>query len=115
MSWIDSKAMFGDRETVLSDVSLQVRHRKDETPAESPRLRGVLPAAYSFPRVGVVLPSQVTSYVNRFGPGMVIFWLGVEGPVPCPSKDVLVVDRFPEQVLLPDGRVVDTCQAATSS
>ena len=64
VNWIDSKAMYGTRETYLTEV----------------------------------LP-QVTRYVNRFGPGCVVFWYGF-----CPSirelpathqHHVALLDDFP--------------------
>ncbi len=64
VNWIDSKAMYGTRETYLTEV----------------------------------LP-QVTRYMNRFGPGCVVFWYGF-----CPSilelpfthqQHVALLDDFP--------------------
>lgn len=64
VNWIDSKAMYGSRETYLSEV----------------------------------LP-QVTRYVNRFGPGCVVFWWGFDAGIRAlPSArhdDVVLLDDFP--------------------
>jgi hypothetical protein len=64
VNWIDSKAMYGSRETYLNEV----------------------------------LP-QVTRYVNRFGPGCVVFWWGFdEGIRELPSMQhhhVVLLDDFP--------------------
>lgn len=65
VNWIDSKAMYGSRETYLSEV----------------------------------LP-QVTRYVNRFGPGCVIFWWGFDydgiGALPSAQHHhVVLLDDFP--------------------
>jgi len=64
VNWIDSKAMYGTRETYLTEV----------------------------------LP-QVTRYVNRFGPGCVVFWYGFcpsirESPA-TPQHHVALLDDFP--------------------
>ena len=41
---------------------------------------------------------QFQGYVNRFGPGMVVYWLGVIDEVADESVgDVLLVDDFPEE------------------
>jgi hypothetical protein len=41
---------------------------------------------------------QFQGYVNRFGPGMVVYWLGVIDEVADESVgDVLLVDDFPDE------------------
>ena len=41
---------------------------------------------------------QFQGYVNRFGPGMVVYWLGVIDEVAEESGgDVLLVDDFPPE------------------
>lgn len=64
INWVDSKAMYGSRETYLSEV----------------------------------LP-QVTRYVNRFGPGCVVFWWGFDDAIralPSARHDnVVLLDDFP--------------------
>lgn len=50
----------------------------------------------------------MTSYVNRFGPGLVIFWFdlveGLGDALGC--RDVVLMDRFPEQLMLPTGAIL---------
>jgi hypothetical protein len=42
--------------------------------------------------------TQFQGYVNRFGPGMVVYWLGVIDEVAEDSEtDVLLVDDFPNE------------------
>jgi hypothetical protein len=43
---------------------------------------------------------QVISYVNRYGPGMVIYWFGFLETLGGMSKDVLVTDSFPNESLI---------------
>lgn len=62
VNWIDSKAMYGTRETYLTEV----------------------------------LP-QVTRYVNRFGPGCIVFWYGF-----CPSIRELPATHTHHVALLDD-------------
>ena len=62
VNWIDSKAMFGDRESHVEDNLLQLQ-----------------------------------GYVNRFGPGMVIYWFGYIKSLNT-DPDILMMDRFPEQI-----------------
>ena len=59
VNWIDSKAMFGDRESHVNDNL-----------------------------------SQLQGYVNRFGPGMVIYWFGYIDSLNT-DPDILMVDQFP--------------------
>ena len=41
---------------------------------------------------------QFQGYVNRFGPGMVVYWLGVIDELAEESRgDVLLVDDFPAE------------------
>jgi hypothetical protein len=41
---------------------------------------------------------------------MVIFWFGFDrqSTLMLPQDDVLVLDRFPDQIILPDGKEVTT-------
>jgi hypothetical protein len=39
---------------------------------------------------------QLTGYVNRFGPGMVIYWFGYVDTVQYKIPDVLVRHEFPD-------------------
>lgn len=76
VSWIDSKAMFGDEHTYVQE------HQ-----------------------------SQLLSYVNRYGPGLVIYWFGFVETLISPSfqgfkKDIVVEDDFPSPIMLPDGQVL---------
>lgn len=52
---------------------------------------------------------SVSSYVGRFGPGMVIYWFGFISDCDCPmlhDHGVLVVDHFPKQVqFLPGSQI----------
>jgi len=41
---------------------------------------------------------QLKGYVNRFGPGMVIYWMGFHPDLLIPH--VAIRDRFPDNVLL---------------
>ncbi|GAB5369436.1 hypothetical protein AAMO2058_001404400 [Amorphochlora amoebiformis] len=61
ISWIDSKASFGDQEN----------HERD--------------------------CKQMQQYVDRYGPGMVIYWFGFIKDLRSPRK-VLVMDHFPQNV-----------------
>ncbi|CAM9783371.1 unnamed protein product [Discosporangium mesarthrocarpum] len=75
VSWIDSKAMFGDEETFSQE------HQ-----------------------------SQLLGYVNRYGPGLVIYWFGFVETLLSPSyrdflEDVMVSSDFPSPLLLPDGQL----------
>ncbi|CAL8111644.1 unnamed protein product [Orchesella dallaii] len=64
ITWIESKATFGDEETHQGYV-------KD----------------------------QLTSYYNRFGPGLVIYWLGyVESILATQSKGIFVCDHLPASI-----------------
>ncbi|MEW5304855.1 MAG: hypothetical protein WDW36_007436 [Sanguina aurantia] len=40
------------------------------------------------------LDDQYRTYVNRYGPGLVIYWFGHLAELP-PDPDVLVMDHFP--------------------
>ena len=46
---------------------------------------------------------QVTSYINRYGPGMVIYWFGFLQSLNGHCKDVLLVNGFPQGVSLSMG------------
>ena len=52
--------------------------------------------------VNDVLP-QVVSYVNRYGPGLVIYWFGYVDSIANQDPQITILDHFPEQILLPDG------------
>ncbi|KAK1932063.1 Uncharacterized protein P3T76_012563 [Phytophthora citrophthora] len=65
VNWIDSKAMFGDRDT----------HETENA-------------------------SQLQGYVNRYGPGMVIYWFGHVAQLSTDS-DILIADAFPQEISLP--------------
>ncbi|KAI9922595.1 hypothetical protein PsorP6_001854 [Peronosclerospora sorghi] len=67
VNWIDSKAMFGDRET----------HETENM-------------------------SQLQGYVNRYGPGMVIYWFGHIAQLNSDGV-ILVTDSFPQKISLPGG------------
>ncbi|CAM9531048.1 unnamed protein product [Ectocarpus sp. 6 AP-2014] len=76
VSWIDSKAMFGDEHTYVQE------HQ-----------------------------SQLLSYVNRYGPGLVIYWFGYVETLVSPEfdgykKDIMVKADFPSPIMLPDGQVL---------
>ena len=58
-------------------------------------------------------PSQVTGYVNRFGPGLVIFWFGFVAGLADVTSSVLILDDFPEPLLLPTGQVLGGNRTAT--
>lgn len=50
--------------------------------------------------------NSVSSYVGRFGPGMVIYWFGVIEDCPSPmlqDAGLLVVDKFPTEVQMLPG------------
>lgn len=42
------------------------------------------------------LDEQYKSYVNRFGPGVVIYWHGYLRDVEASGEDVLVLGAFPD-------------------
>ncbi|CAI5733923.1 unnamed protein product [Hyaloperonospora brassicae] len=44
--------------------------------------------------------SQLQGYVNRFGPGMVIYWFGHVAHLSA-DRDVFVTDAFPQEIALP--------------
>lgn len=41
-------------------------------------------------------------YVNRYGPGMVIYWFGHVANL-SGDRDVFITDRFPSDISLPGG------------
>lgn len=43
---------------------------------------------------------QLQGYVNRFGPGMVIYWFGFDPKIAQAYPDVVVADRFPEEAII---------------
>lgn len=45
---------------------------------------------------------QLQGYVNRYGPGMVIYWFGHIANLSNDS-DVFITDRFPPEITLPGG------------
>ncbi len=61
VSWIDSKATFGDD---------RIHTRQYE--------------------------EQYTTYVNRYGPGLVIYWFGCVEGLSCLDPNVAVLEGFPE-------------------
>ncbi|CAM9409903.1 unnamed protein product [Pylaiella littoralis] len=76
VSWVDSKAMFGDELTYVHE------HQ-----------------------------SQLLSYVNRYGPGLVIYWFGFVETLVSPKfdgykKDIMVKADFPSPIMLPDGQIL---------
>ncbi|KAG6965104.1 hypothetical protein JG688_00007370 [Phytophthora aleatoria] len=44
--------------------------------------------------------SQLQGYVNRYGPGMVIYWFGHVTQLSSDS-DILITETFPQEILLP--------------
>ncbi|KDO31958.1 hypothetical protein SPRG_03173 [Saprolegnia parasitica CBS 223.65] len=44
--------------------------------------------------------AQAHAYVNRFGPGMLLYWMGVEADV-ATIPDVLMVDHIPSEIRMP--------------
>ncbi|ETL82470.1 hypothetical protein L917_17359 [Phytophthora nicotianae] len=44
--------------------------------------------------------SQLQGYVNRYGPGMVIYWFGHVAELSSDS-DILITDTFPQEISLP--------------
>lgn len=81
VTWVDSKAMFGDRDTFSSEHS-----------------------------------AQLLGYVNRFGPGLVIYWFGCEEALRDADQDVMVTCEFPAHVtsLLELGAAPDASAAAVA-
>eukprot|EP00903_Cladosiphon_okamuranus_P013352 g12444.t1 len=76
VSWIDSKAMFGDELTYVQE------HQ-----------------------------AQLLSYVNRYGPGLVIYWFGFVETLVSPKfdgykKDIMVTADFPSPIMLPDAQII---------
>jgi len=43
---------------------------------------------------------QLQGYVNRFGPGMVIYWFGFDPKVANAFPDVIVTDHFPSDAII---------------
>lgn len=60
---------------------------------------------------------SVSSYIGRFGPGMVIYWFGFIEDCPCPMLNddgVFVVDHFPTSIqLLPGSQLPPRSSDAT--
>ncbi|RHY28507.1 hypothetical protein DYB32_005922 [Aphanomyces invadans] len=53
--------------------------------------------------------AQAHAYVNRFGPGMLVYWHGVGSDrTTSPSDDVIVVDAIPPTFLFPGQKFNDT-------
>ncbi|KAL4109605.1 hypothetical protein PRIC1_001304 [Phytophthora ramorum] len=44
--------------------------------------------------------SQLQGYVNRYGPGMVIYWFGHVAQLSS-DRDIFITDSFPEEISLP--------------
>lgn len=63
ISWIESKASFGDSES-------HARYLKD----------------------------QLSSYTNRFGPGIIIYWFGFQEQILTTNKSnlIIILDDFPQ-------------------
>jgi hypothetical protein len=80
VTWIDSKAMFGDMPPVRPDSAAggggggdsEARQKMDAT-------------------------AQAVSYTNRYGPGLVIFWFNFVAALHIP--DVCIMSAFPAHVL----------------
>ena len=49
------------------------------------------------------IAAQLAGYVNRYGPGMVIYWFDFVETLVDADPDVLIARAFPDAVVLPDG------------
>jgi hypothetical protein len=58
--------------------------------------------------------AQFRSYVNRFGPGMVIYWFGFVDSLP-ETEDVVIADCFPDAAQIETCAPLGTERAALSS
>lgn len=43
------------------------------------------------------LEDQYKSYINRFGPGLVIYWHGYLKDIELVEQDVMILDSFPSE------------------
>ncbi|OQS03686.1 hypothetical protein THRCLA_03998 [Thraustotheca clavata] len=50
--------------------------------------------------------AQAHAYVNRFGPGMLLYWMGMDDTV-VDIPDVMVVDEIPTDIRLPGQQLID--------
>ena len=58
---------------------------------------------------------QFQGYVNRFGPGLVIYWGGFVAEIRAwTPPDVLIASRLPEEWVLPGDAAVRTCSSGNS-
>ena len=43
------------------------------------------------------MQEQFSKYVNRYGPGMVIYWFGFVDDLQDANSDLVLVDKFPSR------------------
>ena len=83
--WIDSKASFAD--PIVHREKARTRHRLTLCPA----------AERLFVLCDVQGLPQFQAYVNRYGPGLVIYWLGYPEELGSSHPDVALADAFPDE------------------
>ena len=89
MNWIDSKATFGDDCTHrwgLRDTQWSQSGRESQR-------NGWLPCREQ-------LREQYEKYINRFGPGMIIYWFGFISDLQKLSDELLLAEKLPTDVVL---------------
>ena len=52
------------------------------------------------------LVPQAESYLHRFGPGLVLYWLGHAPGLNDWSREIVVSGELPSQFLLPNGEIL---------
>jgi hypothetical protein len=96
--WIDSKASFAD----------PLVHREKARTQTMPHIAHMRACTYALPRIPLLTlltwhwrcaqgVPQFQAYVNRYGPGLVIYWLGFVDELAAAQPDVALADAFPDE------------------